>query len=237
MEVGFYHCHPKHIVALILYIHFPEPCTCGKGEKKPKRNSNGLEEAPSTGDVNEHSVDWHIAHGEEVEDPEKYYPWIVFLDNGCTGARLDPLHVLTAAHCISEEVKKDASALKAYKGNDRVYFMSVAKTHVHPSYKEAEDAGKAVGEAVQSSSDIAVVMLKTGKLENAKGEELDRNTTPICLPTKAESEWIGEVPLAAGFGVDENGEEQDKLRGARVKIVNHEDCNKKREGWNKKIKR
>ena len=172
-----------------------------------------------------------------MEDPEKYYPWIVFLDNGCTGAMLDHLHVLTAASCISEEVKTDPSALKVYSGNDRVFFMTVAKIRVHPSYKEAEDAGKSVGEAVQSSSDIAVVMLKTGKLENTKGEELDRNTTPICLPTKAESEWIGEVPLAAGFGVNENGEEQDKLRGARVKIVNHEDCNKKREGWNKKIQR
>merc|ERR1712183_1033300 len=114
--------------------------------------------------------------------------------------------------------------------------MSVAKIQVHPSYKEAEDAGKSVGEAVQSSSDMAVLTLKTGKLQNEKGEELDRNTTPICLPTKADSEWIGEVPLAAGFGVDENGEEPDKLMGARVKIVNHDDCNKKRGGWNKKIK-
>ena len=150
---------------------------------------------------------------------------------------LDPLHVLTAASCMSEEVKKDPSALKVYSGNDRIFFMTVAKIHVHPSYKEAEDAGKAVGEAVQSSSDIAVLTLKTGKLENAKGEELPNNPTPICMPTKADSEWIGEVPLAAGFGVTETGEEPDKLMGVRVKIVNHEDCNKKREGWNKKIQR
>ena len=115
--------------------------------------------------------------------------------------------------------------------------MTVAKIHVHPSYKEAEDAGKAVGEEVQSSSDIAVLTLKTGKLENAKGEELPNNPTPICMPTKADSEWIGEVPLAAGFGVNEKGEEQDKLMGARVKIVNLEDCNNERKGWNKKIER
>ena len=115
VEVGFYHCRPKHIVVvLILDILFPEPCTCGKGEKKPKRDSNGLEEDPSFGVAEHDGIDWHIAHGSEVEDPEKYYPWIVYLDNGCTGAMLDPLHVLTAAHCISEEVKKDASALKVY---------------------------------------------------------------------------------------------------------------------------
>ena len=135
---------------------------------------------------------------------EDKYPWIVHMQAGsggsydktwsCTGALLDPTHVLTAAHCL--EFKNGPAAVNITDGNiyvllgtnnrddgnggDAHIIAKVSDYVLHPTYEyETLDL---------AGSDVAVLTLTSPVQYSDK-------VKPICLPSNPGQNYVGKVTL------------------------------------------
>ena len=184
-------------------LFIQDSCNCGKAKKSARS-------------VRDSDVEHHISHG-GFADPDQY-PWIVRLQTRkpgggygiCTGAVIDHMHVLTAAHCVRDNLRDldlSPESIKIYLGNDWRKPMDVAKIYIHESWKSAF---KKYSEfAVFLSHDIAVMRLKHPRTD----------LTPICLPSNPRDKYVGQTAVAAGFGLNEYDQFPNRLMKTSVKIV------------------
>ena len=161
------------------------------------------------------------------------FPWIVSLHdlaltlNGhpvffCTGALLDPTHVLTAAHCLDagrEEVVVILASNNKEDLHPQHVAVNVAKIDSHPSYKEDTYMKGYNG------SDVAVLTL-------AAPVQYSHKIKPICLPSNPRQDYGGRDAVAAGFGRGEddggNTFSQDEMMKKMVFLIPDEECLSKR---------
>ena len=138
----------------------------------------------------------------------------------CTGAVIDNMHVLTAAHCVQDVQRGFADlspgSIKVYLGNDWRNPMDVAEIYIHESWKYA--VKKYSQFAVYFSHDIAIMRLKHPRTD----------LTPICLPSNPSNKYVGQTAVAAGFGKNEFGHLPYRLMKTFVKIVSIKQCNYKK---------
>ena len=172
-----------------------------------------------------------IAGGEKVEEGK--YPWIVQMQTGsdgpsghtwyCTGALLDPTHVLTAAHCIVSSkfgktpgqhsdgkifVLQGTSNVKKNGYVHEAHILSNVSDYVlHPTWESLDMLG----------SDVAVLTLTSPVQYSDK-------VKPICLPSNPGQNYVGKVAVASGFGRDVDGNEQNNLMETKATVNSEEDC-------------
>ena len=174
-EVHHHHHHHHH-------HHFQGSIFCSRNYcyeliLLPQGNTNTKE--CNCGEANEGPTHW-IAGGEKVGVDE--FPWIVSLHNlfmtlngnpvfFCTGALLDPTHVLTAAHCLDAGIENIMVILASNNKEDlqpQHVAVNVTNIHPHPSYKEDTYMKGFNG------SDVAVLTL-------ASPVQYSHKIKPVCL--------------------------------------------------------
>ena len=176
---------------------------------------------------------------------EGKYPWIVHMQTGsggsqdktwsCTGALLDPTHVLTAAHCIIRSkfgkapghdsdgnifVLLGINNIADGHGEDAHIIANVSDYALHPTWETLDMLG----------SDLAVLTLTSPVQYSDK-------VKPICLPSNPGQNYVGKVAVASGFGADVDGFEQRNLMEINTTIITDEECSKTLYETLKKVER
>ncbi|XP_070204002.1 transmembrane protease serine 9-like isoform X2 [Littorina saxatilis] len=153
------------------------------------------------------------------------FPWVAMLVRngrfGCGAGIIDPLHVITAAHCVDHlprfgeflnttgiEViagKHMTGTSSRYTGEQRV---NVSGGMLYPDYSSYLD------------NDIAVLRL-------ARPLEFNSRVSALCLPEP--SSQLPEQCTIAGWGRDLNRRSQDKLHFITTEAFNYTQCLKLRD--------
>ena len=168
------------------------------------------------GEANEGPAQWNrIAGGEKAGLHE--FPWVVSLhfllsmrtyehSFFCTGALIDPTHVLTAAHCVVKKTDMVEEITVILAGNNKKdphpqhVVANVTKVHLHPSYDDHDFTWNFNG------SDVAVLTL-------ASPVQYSHKIKPVCLPYSPGQDYGGRDAVAAGYGDAEkiNGHQKSQV--------------------------
>nr|XP_033798800.1 suppressor of tumorigenicity 14 protein-like [Geotrypetes seraphini] len=152
------------------------------------------------------------------------WPWQVSLQMGihghiCGASVIASKWLISAAHCFlnSESIRYSMpSVWKAYLGlqsirrnSKQVLMRSIKRIILHPHYDQSA-----------SDYDIAILELEAPLF-------FTNLIHPICLPTKPKVFSYSAICYVTGWGaLKENGEPARTLQEAKVKIINHNICNK-----------
>jgi len=150
------------------------------------------------------------------------FPWHADL-NGCGGAVVDELHVVTAAHCIQDDkglvgdVVHFGHVYSLFSGQTECtrQTRSVIRVQVHPCYCGVQKCGS----IFELQHDIAVITLDAPLFFN-------EFVQPICLPIFNTEVGVGLLATVSGFGhLDyDSGERADSLQFVRKPIVSAARC-------------
>ena len=159
----------------------------------------------------------------EREARPNSWPWQVdFLVNGtshyCGGSLIDPLWVVTSAHCFYVYTKPDQWQVRVGEHNETKFegyeeMIDIENIVVHPGF--------IIGDAKHPGDyDIAIVKLKRPAV-------FHKLVHAICLPDMDTGLPTGKSCFATGWGKqDENAAEySDVLREVEVNLVSKEVCN------------
>ncbi|KAK7482045.1 hypothetical protein BaRGS_00026737, partial [Batillaria attramentaria] len=156
------------------------------------------------------------------------YPWMAFLRYSgnfiCGGSVIDPLHILTAAHCVVRYGRDSLGFVNGYRLDVLVgkherdtsqnyrqeQRADVAKIYMHNGYvRYAED----------HFNDIALIRLQRPLTFNSR-------VSPVCLPTV--SSQVPSQCVAAGWGTTVEGIQRfpTELHTVTMQAYNHTHCSR-----------
>lgn len=127
---------------------------------------------------------------------------------------IDSLHVLTAAHCVTEDIKKDT--VVEYRGYKVSTYVSLGKKECKPSRFWVLINGQHVtakrvvcypGYLKDGVHDLAVIELK----------EPVRNT--VCIPLNTNMDEVGDTVTGVGFGGSGTADGRIAVSGYSIKIA------------------
>ncbi|KAF6200869.1 hypothetical protein GE061_005316 [Apolygus lucorum] len=222
-----------HVDCIVQSLSSSEP-------KDEEPSPSDKEPSPETADSDEHGVSpgtkgttcpcgkanrggGRIINGTDV-DTESKYPFMVSLRypggfHFCGASIISPLHILTAAHCVSDRWTKSQPE------PDSV----VPTVGVHQLYKDAShgetqrlkvkgiyipDAWFAVN--VSLAGDIAILVLN-------EPIKFSKYVSPVCL-TPQQPDVVNKYIRMMGWGRTENGT-PDILKEANALVLSHKVCN------------
>ncbi|XP_077163066.1 transmembrane protease serine 13-like isoform X2 [Paroedura picta] len=152
-----------------------------------------------------------------TETSASKWPWQVSLQYGsthiCGGTIIDPLWVLTAAHCFFMNSEKILDEWKVFAGTSDLSHptegIPVSHVIINANYSDDHD-----------DYDIALMKL-------AKPLPLSAQIRPACLPMSGQKFLPGRTCSITGFGKTNESDENTspKLREAEVKIIDYKLCN------------
>ncbi|XP_053185487.1 vitamin K-dependent protein C [Scomber japonicus] len=146
-------------------------------------------------------------------------PWQVLLLNAfgrfhCGGVLIDESWVLTAAHCLENNLKFSVRLgdYERLRSEGSEVTLKVAKTFKHPNYYNGQTV----------DNDIALM-----RLENPA--PLSEFILPICMPGSEMAKRVlhqnGTITVVTGWGKDDSNRYSSALNVIKVPLVTHSVCN------------
>ncbi|KAM5174175.1 LOW QUALITY PROTEIN: ovochymase-1 [Callospermophilus lateralis] len=155
-----------------------------------------------------------IAGGEEA--CPHCWPWQVGLrflgDHQCGGAIIDPVWILTAAHCVQS------------KGNPRSWTV-VAGDHDRTLKESTEQVRRAKHIIVHEDFDIVTYDSDIALIQLSSPLEYNSVVRPVCLPHSMEPLFSSEICTVTGWGsTSEDGGLASRLQQIQVPVLERAVC-------------
>ncbi|XP_041457520.1 trypsin-like [Lytechinus variegatus] len=164
------------------------------------------------GRVNKLGASFRILGGEPA--PENAWPWQVALfQKGefiCGGSLIDPLWVLTAAHCMPGVYTLRVGSVNITGTNDATQERNAQRIFVHPNYN-----------FIDFDNDLALLKVEV------PFTLFDDKVNTVCLPTNETDGWVtGDNVTITGWGTRKSdvSDRPDTLYEAIVPIYNWTKC-------------
>ena len=172
------------------------------------------------------AVSPRITHSHEVKH-HMQYPWMVYLEVdsiddetiSCTGSIINDRFILTAAHCLANDVRQIHAWLDIGIKKQQLRITEMDKRIAIKSYKIHEKYTSR-----SQHNDIAVIEVK-------ERFRFNETFTPICLPDDKMTDSPVDNLLIAGWGMSDKTMsgwhvkvESDFLREADMDIVSEDEC-------------